>query len=725
MIYLIEDKTSRRNDYGWTNEKISTKSDVITVIENGAKLIKMMPEILMDGNVVLFHESFSRIETSDNVKKINDFISQIVNTGNIYIAFFSGSNSQRIADGLSCSLNVDILYKNLDIFIEFYRQGTIDFNYLLFGEDPKLEARLLQLIQKVNNDNIETPKIESDNKILFFLTSEESIQVPISNASIKDDCDYDCSDTDLTKLVEEQSAYRYNAIYIPLCMGETLSDYLGLRLAMFFKLSNTANKYAHIFIYGVVNSSMLLKNECVEVLKMPGVNYVLADATSLIKSTQLIRKITKEEYRLGLKSIHLNVPTNIGDNHSIANKWAISRWSLALDDSDEAILKNNDDIYSSLYFRYLSALYPPKEVTRLDKDDLLIFKDEKNVENIPDLNILYVDDEADEGWYELLCNIIYDVNKIKEFDYVGSQIKSMSEVEIINHVMNKVKSSNVNVVILDLRLHPSDFDNANIKDITGYKLLREIKHYNRGIQVLMFSATNKIWNLQALQKAEVDNFIMKEAPELSYGEDTTTQSICQFVNALSECSRHTYKYVIWEKIQKEKEYINKLRRKNKINLEYAKAVEVLLTMTEDALFSKDLQYAYATAFMNLFRIIEATANEWIDPSPIVEEMDSGEVRSYYKLRKDDSQLLEFSSKKFNPSTSKKLVYYKNQGLSYFQKICNTLHVVGAYNQDAYNIVTKRNNFTHPNLIENDEIEKFSVQDVLSVFGLVEQLIINQ
>ncbi len=243
MIYLIEDKTSRRNDYGWTNEKISTKSDIITVIENAAELIKMMPEILMDGNVVLFHESFSRIETNDKVKKINDFISQIVNTGNIHIAFFSGSNSQRIADGVSCSLNVDILYKNLDVFIEYYRQGTIDFNYLLFGEDPKLEARLLQLIQKVNNDNIETPKIESDNKILFFLTSEESIQVPISNATIKNDCDYDCSDMDLTKLVEEQSTYPYDAIYIPLCMGETLSDYLGLRLAMFFKLSDTANKY--------------------------------------------------------------------------------------------------------------------------------------------------------------------------------------------------------------------------------------------------------------------------------------------------------------------------------------------------------------------------------------------------------------------------------------------------------------------------------------------------
>ena len=337
-----------------------------------------------------------------------------------------------------------------------------------------MEARLLQLIQKLNNDNIETPKIESDRKILFFQTSEEPIQVPISNATIKDDCDYDCSDVDLAKLVEEQSTNRYDAIYIPLCMGETLSDYLGLRLAMFFKLSDTANKYAHIFIYGVVNSSMLLKNECVEVLKMPGVNYVLADATSLIKTTQLIRIIKKEEYRLGLKSIHLNVPTNIGDNHSIANKWAISRWSLALGDSDEAIQKNNDDIYSSLYFRYLSALYPPKRVTRLDKNNLSIYKDEKKVgKGIPDLNILYVDDEADEGWYELLCNIIYDENNIA-FDYVGHQLNSMTETEIINHVMKKIKSSDANVVILDLRLHSHDFNDTNIKDITGYKLLKEI-----------------------------------------------------------------------------------------------------------------------------------------------------------------------------------------------------------------------------------------------------------
>jgi hypothetical protein len=149
-------------------------------------------------------------------------------------------------------------------------------------------------------------------------------------------------------------------------------------------------------------------------------------------------------------------------------------------------------------------------------------------------------------------------------------------------------------------------------------------------------------------------------------------------------------------------------------------------MTEDALFSKDLQYAYATAFMNLFRIIEATANEWIDQDAVIEEKDNGKIRSYFKLRKDDSQLLKFNSREFKANPKEKLEFDKeNPSLPYFQKICNTLYVVGAYNQNAYNIVVKRNNFTHPNLIENSEIEKFTVEDVVSVFGLVEQLIMNQ
>ena len=282
------------------------------------------------------------------------------------------------------------------------------------------------------------------------------------------------------------------------------------------------------------------------------------------------------------------------------------------------------------------------------------------------------------------------------------------------------------MVILDLRLHPNDFNSTDISVITGYKLLNAIKDYNRGIQVLMFSATNKIWNLQALQKSEVDGFIIKEAPENSIDNNFTKQSVLQLIKNLSNSTKNTYRKKIWDKIQIEKEHIAKLRRKKRISLEYEKAVTVLLTMIEDALFSKDLKYAYATAFMNLFRIIEATANEWINKEAIIEKNEKGEVYSYFVFRKDGSQLLKFNTDAFKANPSVKLSFDRpNPSLPYFQKICNTLHMLGSYNLDAYNIVAKRNNFTHIDLIENNEIEIFTVRDFLTIFNLVEQIIMNQ
>lgn len=720
MIYLIEDKTSRRNDYGWTNDKLSSMKEWITIIENASQLSVFMDEIKEEGNVVLYHESFTLRQNREKAKEVNAFLHTLEGYGNIYIAFFGGSKSQRTLDGKICNLHFDPLYTNLDVFVKHYIEGNIDFHYLMFGEHPEIEEEIRRLIQKVNDDNIETKKIESIKNILCFRTSQNYIQFPVSNATI-DVCDYETEDKDFNELVEKYRNISYDAIYIPLCMGETYCDYLGLRLAMFFKLCNTNNKYAHLFIYGVVSTNQFVKFECAEVLKMSGVNYISADSKFILKSINDIHRINESNYRLGLKRIHLNVPTNIGDNHSVANKWGLYRWSLALDDTDSDIEKGSKEIDNSLYFKYLSALYPPSDCVSIDKKYLKIEKEPE----LPELNILYIDDEADDGWYELLCHILCDENNIQHFDYVGREMKSKSQKEIVNYAMEIIKSSNVNLVILDLRLHPDDFNISCIENITGYKLLQAIKDYNRGIQAVMFSATNKVWNLQALQEAEADGFIMKEAPENSVDDSFTSQSILQLIHTISLCSKNTYRKELWNRIQKGIKQIDKLRKKNKINKEYAKAVKVLLAMTEDALFSNDLQYGYATAFMNIFRIIEATANEWIEDVPVINYDNNGKVHSYFKLRKDDSQLLKFNSRKFNSNPSEKLFFNTEKpSLPYFQKICNTLHVVGSYNLSSFNIVTKRNNFTHPNLIENSEIETFTVHDVLTVFDIMEPLIMN-
>ena len=54
---------------------------------------------------------------------------------------------------------------------------------------------------------------------------------------------------------------------------------------------------------------------------------------------------------------------------------------------------------------------------------------------------MYVDDEADKGWYKIMYNIIHDVNRITGFDYLGEDLKALNQQEIIEQVVERVKKS--------------------------------------------------------------------------------------------------------------------------------------------------------------------------------------------------------------------------------------------------------------------------------------------
>ena len=719
MIYLIEDKTSRRNDYGWTNERIEEYAGVLEVIDKVSMLAEYVSSILEESDsVVLFHESFANAQDYSEQQLVEDFINSLEKK-QVPIAYFSGSKSQRTLDDNVCNLNPSVLYANLSIFLNhILDDDCIDFRYLMFGSRPEIESDLLDRIDQVNNDNLHFDKVKTDRDIFVYLASENTLDAPFENYKSKEIFDAKCSDENLIRSIMESLNDRlYDSIFLPLCFGETLSDYLGLRFAMLIRLCDTINKFTPIFIYGVSSNYEIIDNECYDILKMEGVKMVSYRNQDIIDASLSGCRISEYAYQQGLRAIHLEVPSDIGDNHSVANKWAIYRWSYALGDVDDDIKRVRHRVDNSLYFKYMSALYPSKEISQVKKENLKISREEGQ----QPMNILYVDDEADDGWYELLCEIIYTGNDL-EFNYLGSVLKSRSNDEIIELVMDKVEEKQPNVVILDFRLHPSDFAASNLKEVTGYKLLCKIKEYNRGIQVLMFSATNKVWNLQMFEHAEADGFVVKESPLNSIDSDFTRNSIYNLIQQLNGCAKHVYRKEIWQRLTWHKEYLCSLRKGLKLNREYAEAVILLLNMVEDVLFARNMKYPYASAFMNLFRIIEATANEWI--SDEANECITENGRRYmFKFRSDDSDLLNFIPEQYNPYPSQKL-YSKSSRLTNYQKICNVLYKVGAYSQEAYEVANKRNDFTHPNLIDNSELASFDIGDFQKMFRIVDTLITN-
>lgn len=65
MIYLIDDKRSRQQDYGWNKERFSQYTDTITPIWNMESLIENREKMLEDNSVILFHESFLSTSADD------------------------------------------------------------------------------------------------------------------------------------------------------------------------------------------------------------------------------------------------------------------------------------------------------------------------------------------------------------------------------------------------------------------------------------------------------------------------------------------------------------------------------------------------------------------------------------------------------------------------------------------------------------------------------------
>lgn len=713
MIYLIEDKTSRRNDYGWSDKRIAQYKDTITAVDSIQDLLNYSNTILSSDNIVLYHESFANTADYDQKIELGTFLNEIKSQG-LMVAYFSGSKSQRTLDSNVCNLPPHAMYANLEHFINMHSAGDTDFKYLMFGKNPELEDKIREAIISTNSNNVGEDKVETSKTMFFFIASDESLEPPYENASVNDSFDFDCDDTSLSNVIQEDlNTIKFDAIYVPLCFGETLSDFLGLRLAMLIRFTKTKNKLTPIIIYGEADYQDIITNECFDILKMPGVYYVHSDYPSLTSVAQFLCDISESEYNTGLSSIHLNIPSDIGDNHSVANKWAIHRWAHALNIYEEMDFNSNEDkVTNCLYFKFLNSINSFKKNAEISAKSLAI--DTSKCKSTP--KVLLIDDQADDGWYEALCSILYDKNGI-EIDYIGEELKQRSCEDIVNCVKEKVLTYSPDIVILDLRLCASDFGNKSIKELTGNRVLRSIKQINRGIQVLMFSSTSKVWNYQFLCSEEgnidgVDGFIVKERPEDSKDPLYTRTIIKHFIASFNQCCKLTFRKELWEKMQ------NDIIKCNSSFSEYGEAVAKLLELAEDSLFAKQANFPYASIFMNLFRVVEATANRYIDDFAI-QDTDG----LYYFQFRDGHKLLKFN--KDGKLVTDEVFKHERKSLPYQQKICNTLHYLGTYNKNTYKLVDKRNAFTHPDITKQNGLEEFNQEDVWNAYEIVHNLIQNQ
>lgn len=378
--------------------------------------------------------------------------------------------------------------------------------------------------------------IHSQNTVL---NSEEYFK---SHEQFVFNIDSDISDVDFyihDQIVKKDLGKKINQcdiIFIKVGLTQNFMEYYGIRLACHIRMTSSLKEKSCIpivFISQETCQFLGLTGELSEILFTEGIYLMEDNPKELNKYIKLfnenkLKSLTKIDdflFRMKIKPC-----AEYDSHHGIANEWSLLRWSqiLQIDEYDESFASIKQNTEGLLYYKYLSLKNP----IALETSSLAInFKGKGKV--------LYIDDEWNKGWSTIFKHIFKNNSsyEFKTFEYDFSDKEFSVGASLIK---SEICAYDPDIVILDLRLFKEDFEKDKTPDkLSGFKILEEIKKKNLGIQVIVFTASNKVWNFQKLQVAGADYFVLKNSPE-SISIDSTSDSIKNFTESIEKASEKVF-----------------------------------------------------------------------------------------------------------------------------------------------------------------------------------------
>ena len=191
MIFLIDDKKDRQSeDYDWTLKRLDCFKDHIKPIYSLKQINEenLRNDIFKEGSIVLLHESFfdNVVNRQDNDSiEIRRELDKYILSKNGYVVYFSGSKSSRTNSGRIAHIPVSILYQNLEVFIKKKSEGEINLDYILFGENPKIEEELITKLVQANNDFDANVITANSSNVVFETEGRQNVPVKVLNSNKK------------------------------------------------------------------------------------------------------------------------------------------------------------------------------------------------------------------------------------------------------------------------------------------------------------------------------------------------------------------------------------------------------------------------------------------------------------------------------------------------------------------------------------------------------------
>jgi DNA-binding NarL/FixJ family response regulator len=310
-----------------------------------------------------------------------------------------------------------------------------------------------------------------------------------------------------------------------------------------------------------------------------------------------VESLTAKEYIDNFLNIIKILPNATEGKHSLANQWGADiLWRIVC-----GATKENEMIRKarlSLYFRYtLAQTLTSQQIHDIAAGDSLYNNTDTLLQiEAPGKKVLLIDDEAKKGWSDVLGVLL----KGAELVTVCQKTSSYEDLPI--DVRKSIEEGLYDLVFLDLRMNGIEEEKVlTPNEFSGMKILKAIKAVNQGIQVIMFTASNKAWNMKALLDAGADGYYIKESPEFAFPNSYSVSNANELVKSIKLCLDKGYLRDVYTKVRKVKDLIET----NHLFSERTKEILTNIDVAYDLLAHSHDQAEYQTyAYLQLFLSIE-------------------------------------------------------------------------------------------------------------------------
>ncbi|MBK8735667.1 MAG: response regulator [Saprospiraceae bacterium] len=467
-------------------------------------------------------------------------------------------------------------------------------------------------------------------------------------------------------------------LIIPVRLGNEDAEHMGLYIGLHIRLTKEleAIRFLPILFVSKQTKEDILYNQINKLKEKSGL-LLFTKGSYLVSASALDEYITKplsnldEQVLLETVIPSLNIQNTQDPGHQLANDWGAFRLAKF------AGYTLNLEKPSSLYFKFKDS-FTNNEIVPNANNTIGLFNES--------CKALLIDDNATSGWSETLKHILR--SKIVN---PGKSV-SLDVITLFDDALNYSNYINYDVVFLDLRLLKEE-DKSNqinsIDDFTGTKVLKVIKEINPGIQIIIFTASNKVWNIEKLLELGANGYYIKESPEYILSTRFSKDNYEEFIKTIQTCLLRKPLKQIYTLSQNIKSIITTLVKNKKIDKSFGKSVQQYIELANKIIDAARTENDYAMGYLVLFKCIEL-----INDNYIAEDTPTNWIIT------NDSPLKQFRyNKGNNTAASVSPISFTNNLPSTFEKIAGiTSQVLGFTNVDVldlYHNVQRRNKFIHP------------------------------